>query len=310
MDGGLSAPQCIQDLGLEQPEPPELAPRGLETPLAPEQWRASLETLGRSRSPLIESPLPIPVVEEEQRVIGVDASALPVGATRRGVVVAVRAVVVSKTRSSAYSVKRLGPIPFIIPHERMQDGEPQDPLTLLEALARNRVLTRAAVSIVLLDGRLQPSRGERSLWQGLLAMARARRNTVISLSKEPIPPYTSLSRSVRGFEPPFVAGVRGLQRRGSPGAVFAVRLAAPGLVFLSTHCPPKPVEEAARDYGRVLYNDIVEAGYPETLRLAHIFAKLTPLEAIAVRHAVQERTGVEVQKQSDVRRMLFGPLWS
>jgi hypothetical protein len=58
---------------------------------------------------------------------------------------------------------------------------------------------------------------------------------------------------------------------------------------------------------KLLGNDLIVDNYPETLRLAHIYARFSANEVIAMQRYVSERYGLRILRRPHVRQVLFGP---
>ncbi|HWY28356.1 MAG TPA: hypothetical protein VNW25_03755, partial [Candidatus Sulfotelmatobacter sp.] len=59
--------------------------------------------------------------------------------------------------------------------------------------------------------------------------------------------------------------------------------------------------------GRIAGTDVIFHGYPETLRIAHIFSTFTANEILAVQRFVASNHHVSLQARPNLRRSLFGP---
>jgi hypothetical protein len=258
-------------------------------------------------SPLeeVEPPEPLevcalPRCDEETTVVGLDTTALTLGECESGAIVAVRAAMVTKARSTKYRAKRFGPMPFLIPFISDQDHS-IDPMSLLEACIKDYVSGHVSNSIILWDGRLQLLEG---FVEGL-ECARRNGNVIIALSKDAISHHHPLYEKIRGAGSPFVAILSDDRSK----SVVAAQLEAEGLVFKAECFPSKGHEEIAQDFARIVGNDLLGSGYPETLRLAHILCKFTATEVIGLRQAVLDKTSIAIRRKNDARRILFGGLW-
>jgi hypothetical protein len=58
---------------------------------------------------------------------------------------------------------------------------------------------------------------------------------------------------------------------------------------------------------KLLGNDILTQGYPETLRLAHILCTFTANEVIAMQHFIARKYGLRIINRPDMHKLLFGP---
>jgi len=58
---------------------------------------------------------------------------------------------------------------------------------------------------------------------------------------------------------------------------------------------------------RLIASDVVMQGYPETLRLAHIFSTFTANDVIATQRYLAYAYGLRIAPRFNIRKCLFGP---
>jgi len=265
-------------------------------------------TVGLNRFPQLEEaehaePIDIcalPRCDDETTIVGLDATTLTLGECEGGAIVAVRAAMVSKVRSTTYRAKRFGPMPFLVPFVS-DEAHSQDPMSFLEAYIKDYVSGHVSNSIILWDGRLQLIDD----FVDGLECARRNGNVIVALSKDAISRYHPIYEMVGEVECPFVA----ILSEDRSKAVVAVRLEDDGLVLKAEYFPSKAHEKVAEDFARIVGNDLLGSGYPETLRLAHILCKFSSTEVIGLRQAVLDKTSIEVRRKNDARKIIFGGLW-
>jgi len=68
-----------------------------------------------------------------------------------------------------------------------------------------------------------------------------------------------------------------------------------------------PPEERIEAMNRLIASDVVAQGYPETLRLAHIFSTFTANDVIAVQRHLAFTHGLRIAPRFNLRKSLFGP---
>jgi hypothetical protein len=68
-----------------------------------------------------------------------------------------------------------------------------------------------------------------------------------------------------------------------------------------------PQDTRIEAMNRLIASDIVMQGYPETLRLAHIFSAFTGNEVIAVQRYLAFAHGLRISPRFNLRKSLFGP---
>lgn len=242
----------------------------------------------------------IPRCDDETTIVGLDATALTLGECEGGAIVAVRAAMVLKVRSTMYRAKRFGPMPFLVPFVS-DEAHSQDPMSFLEAYIKDYVSGHVSNSIILWDGRLQLIDD----FVDGLECARRNGNVIVALSKDAISHYHPIYERIGEVEYPFVA----ILSEDRSKAVVAVRLEDDGLVLKAEYFPSKAHEKVAEDFAKIVGNDLLGSGYPETLRLAHILCKFSTAEVIGLRQAVLNKTSIEVRRKNDARKIIFGGLW-
>lgn len=272
-------------------------------------------------------------------VAAVDVSSISVGETTEGAVIAVRGAVVHK-HGPRYHYVRLGPFPFHITEQNkyeiyrlfrrdLCESETLAFQQLTMAPDTVRLQTRMAS---VLEKWLQTSLGlslhnNLILWDGsltagtpgtpvhflkrLLETARKNKNTVLAFSK-----FTRLrlwgrhfSDLLREHQPPCVFPIEEpLTRRGSMTQLGRIYIAKLGRqVFRLDVDREVSVEQAVVAVERLIGNDLLVGGYPETLRLAHILCTFTANEVVGIQRYLARRFKLKMIVRPNVRRVLFGP---
>jgi hypothetical protein len=91
------------------------------------------------------------------------------------------------------------------------------------------------------------------------------------------------------------------------GRVYVAKLALGGFTFRLDIDRQVPVEGALETVSRLSGCDLVEQGYPETLRLAHILSAFTANEVIGIQRFIARNYGLRITSQPNLRKSLFGP---
>jgi len=91
------------------------------------------------------------------------------------------------------------------------------------------------------------------------------------------------------------------------GRVFVGKLARSAFAFRIDVDRETPRPEIANEVSQLVGTDIVDQGYPETLRLAHILATFTASDVLAMQAFAVGRFGVQLVPRVALRRSLFGP---
>jgi hypothetical protein len=91
------------------------------------------------------------------------------------------------------------------------------------------------------------------------------------------------------------------------GRVFVGKLAKSGFTFRIDVDREISVDETKRHVCDLVGTDIVDQGYPETLRFAHILATFTAGDVLAMQAFAAARLGAQLIPKLALRRSLFGP---
>jgi len=254
-------------------------------------------------------------------VAAVDVSSRGIGWTGRGAIYALRGTIVWR-EEGAYRYLRCGPYLIHLKSTHFSPyGEqgcslptPNTQNTLERELQRY-VCRSAKDAIILFDGCLEAAlSGEQGALKKILDSAAGNRNTVIAVTKE-----TNLSFSggkitsfLEGLQSPCIIDLDDLVAEWSKpfrlfGRVFVGRMAWGGYGFRLDVDRRLTVGEAAEAVGRLMGNDLMVQGYPETLRLAHILSFFTPAEVIGLQRFLVESYGLTPSRTQPLRRLLFGP---
>lgn len=91
------------------------------------------------------------------------------------------------------------------------------------------------------------------------------------------------------------------------GRVFVGKLARSGFAFRTDVDREIPMSDIVNGMRELTGTDIVDQGYPETLRMAHILATFTGSDVLAIQAFAEARFGVQLIPKLVLRRSLFGP---
>jgi len=281
-------------------------------------------------------PIPLKPTPSETPIVAVDVSSLTIGETEAGVLCAVRGAVVWKA-DGRYRYLRLGPFPFHITEENKAEiynflrrlyfassKEVRAPSlvnmqarigNLLERWIQMSVCNTFQGSIILWDGSLTAGTVDSPVHvvSHLLDVARSRLNTVLAFSKMTRLRLWGrrLTDLVRDYPPPCLLEVDGYALPSSPirflGRIYVAKFTRGGYSFRLDVDHRLPEERGLRAIEQLLGNDLVVQGYPETLRLAHIFSTFTANEVIGIQRFVAKRYGLRIINRLNVHRILFGP---
>ncbi|HZY47329.1 MAG TPA: DNA double-strand break repair nuclease NurA [Candidatus Bathyarchaeia archaeon] len=285
--------------------------------------------LGLKRSPINPS-------RENVTIAACDASSVKIGETETGMIFAIRAVAVWRLPDRV-AFTRWGPLLFHIPNsdgqqERYRDDESRAfgglsvktlrVLTKLRNHVERWVQEELAISvkdgIVLLDGSLTAGTPDNpsSRVQRILSTARKNDSIVVALSKST--QLTVGGKNILGFSDaekiPHIIDITSIVESEYPpypirflGRVCVSKLSPDGFLFRTDIDRDVDDESSLKALGRVAGTDVIFHGYPETLRIAHIFSTFTANEILAVQRFVASNHRVNLQARPSLRRSLFGP---
>ena len=264
-------------------------------------------------------------------VAAIDTSTIRLGELEDGVLCALRGAAVILERNQ-YKFMRYGPLLFSLGNPLNVDEiaglgisvftSPNVDLLLrrvrssLERWLQLSVCRSLSNALVLLDGSLIAVPESSGEMRNILAIARRSNNLVIAISKNTQlrlhgKPITVL---LKQKEEPCLLNVDEQIRNqfaSSPieflGRVFVGKLATFAFPFRLDIDRGASVEDSVDGLEQLTGTDIVDQGYPETLRLAHILSTFTAGDVLAIQSLAQMRFGVQLMPKVALRRSLFGP---
>lgn len=265
-------------------------------------------------------------VAEMVMVAAVDSSCVKVAETEEGCLYAIKCGIATAIGGRALMHFRIGPVLFYLSGDSVHESEIEHRLAKMifmdDEMAKRLVRVRAerAVqmelashlvgAIILVDGSLRSSIFEEK--RKSIAMiseeAALRRNTIIGLSKA-----TRIRALARAGAPlSKIPGPAFLEvdmivkslTRNSVGSNLMVRLDGSGPVLRADIVCGSGLES----FARLVANDAISAGYPETLRLAHHVSTFSGTELTCLRSHVLNNYDVTELAAEDVRRTLLGSI--
>jgi hypothetical protein len=287
--------------------------------------------------PISPKVIQVQPIWEETEIAAVDVSSINIGETSQGVLIAIRGAIVWKIRRR-YQYLRLGPFLF-----HLTEGNKNHIFNLLRkydfgfsngisAPDFARLQTRIASifehriqmdlcglssnSLILLDGSLTGGTPEapEGIIAKLLQTARAKVNTVLAFSKSSRLHFKGrcLSDIASRYNPPCLVKIGcGLEPRVGSfrlfGDIYVAKLSKGGVSFRLDVDRELQQSQAVDSVRRLLGNELVYQGYPETLRLAHIYSTFTANEVIAMQRYIMQQPRLQIVVRSNLRRLLFGP---
>ncbi|HTY75046.1 MAG TPA: DNA double-strand break repair nuclease NurA [Candidatus Nanoarchaeia archaeon] len=287
---------------------------------------------------LKRQPLPLTPRHQETTISAVDTSTIKIGETTTGIVIAIRGATVWKQNRN-YKYQRFGPLIFHITEENKNavynnlerdyfNGQntssrqsaptlfqmPTRLASLLERLLQTTLAKKLTNGLILFDGSLTSGTIDTPVHRlrEILSAARMNQNTVLAFSKA-----TSLRSN--GFlitdllpekETPYLLETTGLRFKPPTillGDVYVARLNKANMAFRLDIDHDLSFQSHLEAVEKLLGNDVLQHGYPETLRLAHILCTFTANEVLAMQHFITRRHGIQIINRPDMHRLLFGP---
>ena len=297
------------------------------------QQNISPDLDGKTLSTLLT---PLTPIEDETPVIGIDVSGIRIGETETGVLCAVRGAVVWNLNRH-YRYLRIGPFPFHVTEENKRElfshlesssyPEMNVRLTSLsEAIGRlcnqverwiqTSVSYSANGSIILWDGSMTTGVPGSTLDEVsyILKTARKQGNLVLAFTKVTTIRFLGwrITDMVANREAPCLFEVEELPLSISKiahllGRIYVAKLAAGGSAFRLDVDKALTREDGVKAVQRLLGNELMFQGYPECLRLAHIYSTFTANDVIGIQSFLAHEYGLMIVPRNNMRKTLFGP---
>ncbi|MEM3476196.1 MAG: DNA double-strand break repair nuclease NurA [Candidatus Bathyarchaeia archaeon] len=284
----------------------------------------------------LNEPILINPIYEDSTIVAIDVSSIKIGETNNGVICAIRGAIVWKNKEGV-NFFRCGPLLFHINSfiiERLyNNGGFKDTLlefpvgvvsrlrNLLERFIQGNVCNYFRDSIILFDGSLiagTPDNPVTNLNQ-ILAKARENRNTVLAISKTTKIGFSGikLTELLKKIKGPCILdideNVKALFSNHPVqllGKVYAAKLSIRGLSFRLDIDKKISFKDAMNSLGKLIVNDVIDQGYPDTLRLAHILSSFTQSDVIGIQRFLSKRFKIQMIPKINLRKILFGPFGS
>jgi hypothetical protein len=280
--------------------------------------------------------IPLKPAKEETIIVAIDVSSIKIGETNEGIICAIRGTIVWKEKNK-YKYLRIGPFPLHITEENKTEiyqllrqqslSMPIEPLShsnlinmplklgnLLERWIKMEIACTSQNSIILWDGSLTAGTNDnptKTIAQ-ILEISRNRLNTVLAFSKTTqIRLQGHQITDLTGHcKPPYLLQINGFPTTAGPihllGDVHVAKLTSNRLSFRLDIDKEITSEQQIEAVQRLLGNDILFYGYPETLRLAHIYSTFTATEVIGIQRFLTKQCKMEMINRPNIRRILFG----
>ncbi|MEM3700679.1 MAG: hypothetical protein QXL57_07440 [Candidatus Bathyarchaeia archaeon] len=280
-------------------------------------------------------PIPLKPKQEPTIIAAVDTSSIKIGETSTGILIAIRGANVWK-QNRTYRYMRLGPFILHITEENKKEvycalqnalnpsnenhlnspnmqQMPNRLASLLERWLQKMLSKTLNNSLILFDGSLTsgtPDTPTKTMKE-ILETARKRENTVLAFSK-----MTNLrlnghiiTEILPTHKPPYMIEAFGLKAKPPIvlfGDIYIAKLSKGNCAFRLDIDKETPLPQRIEAVEKLLGNDLLTQGYPETLRLAHILCTFTANEVLAMQHFITRKCGVKIINRPDMHKLLFG----
>jgi hypothetical protein len=279
---------------------------------------------------------PLTPIYDGTPIVGIDVSGIKIGETEIGIICAIRGTIVWNLNQH-YKYLRIGPFPFHITEENKRelfsnlDGghfpEMDMRLTtlseticrlcnLVERWIQTGISYSANETVILWDGSLTTGASGSTVNEvsHILKTARRQENSVLAFSKATTIRFLGwrITDLVAKHEPPCLFEVEDLPLSISKntrllGRIYVAKLAAGGSAFRLDIDRALLREDGVKAVQRLLGNELMFQGYPESLRLAHIYSTFTANDVIGIQNFLTHEYGLRIIPRNNIRKALFGP---
>jgi hypothetical protein len=290
-----------------------------------------------SKLQLKNKPIYLNAINQKTSIGAVDTSTIKIGETRKGILIAIRGAITQR-QNKKYRYTRVGPFIFHITEKNRNQiyGElekscfrtttkrhlnkpnlmqiPMYIASLLERWLQNSLTKRIKNGIILFDGSLTSGTNESPLYclKDILNKAKKNNNTILAFSK--ITKLRSngylITDKLPDYDPPYIIETIGVSNK-LPfvllGDIYVAKLMKTNYAFRMDIDKEIPFLTRKEAIERLLGNDFLIHGYPETLRLAHVLCTFTANEVVAVKHFLTNKHGIRIINRPDMHKILFGP---
>ena len=283
-----------------------------------------------------EQVIPLQPLPSSRPVVAVDTSTIKLGELADGSLCALRGAVVL-LENGHYKYVRYGPLVFSLGEGSLSaftnfanlgltpfsgqldiDSLLKRIRNVLERWLQFNVSSSIANAFILIDGSLTtgtPDNPSREV-ERILETARRGGSVVIAISKKTklrIDNASITDLLERNSEPCILNVDEDITDQFPPypvrflGRVFVGKLEKSGYPFRMDVDREISMDETVKAFQQLTGTDIVDQGYPETLRLAHILSTFTASDVLAMQAFAAARFGVQLIPKLALRRSLFGP---
>jgi hypothetical protein len=286
---------------------------------------------------LKHTPITLKPNHQETIIAAIDTSAIKIGETTTGILVAIRGATTWK-QNGTYKYTRMGPFIFHITEDNKNHlyntlehayfsttygsshqaapnimQMPTRLASLLERWLQTMLAKTVKQGVLLFDGSLTcgtPETPTQRLRE-ILSYARRNQSTVLAFSKATTLRANGLliTEQLPNRDPPYLLETSGLHSKPPMmllGDVYVARLNRANLAFRLDIDKETGETQRLDSLQKLLGNDLYTQSYPETLRLSHILCTFTANEVLAIKHFITRKHGIQIINRPDMHRLLFG----
>ncbi|MCW3998303.1 MAG: DNA double-strand break repair nuclease NurA [Candidatus Bathyarchaeota archaeon] len=290
-----------------------------------------------SKLQLRSNPIKLIPICKNTTIGAVDTSTIKIGETRKGILIAIRGAIIQR-QNKKYRYTRVGPFIFHITernrnqiyneleracfrtHIERQSNKPnllQLPMyiaSLLERWLKDSLVKRIKNGLILFDGSLVSGTIDSPLYymKHILNQAKKNDSTILAFSK--ITKLRSngylITERLPRYDPPYILETNGVSAKLPIvllGDIYVAKLNKTNYAFRLDIDKDLTFQVRKKAVERLLGNDFLIHGYPETLRLAHVLCTFTANEIVAVKHFLTSKHGIRIINRPDMHKILFGP---
>jgi hypothetical protein len=269
-------------------------------------------------------------LKEETTVLGVDSSSIQIAETEEGAIYAVKSGIATASLGKILAHFKIGPMLFYLSEDALKHSELDHriiKLVILDSESAKRLIrirVERAIqlelshhfsgSILLVDGSLRSSVFEHRLHtlKKVVEDCSLYKNTIVGLSKSTkIRILDKISHPLTKIKGPGFMDVDLIIKsltRNTIGDGLLVR-------FGSNYTSPilradisTSDQDRGRSLGKILGNDSIARGYPETLQLAHHISTFTTTEISCLKSHILNKYDVIELVPEDIRTKLLGSI--
>jgi len=259
------------------------------------------------------------------KVVGIDTTCRRIGRTRSGFLCALRGTVAWRD-DYAYRYQRYGPLLFhmngrnsgLLGNRQTDSALLMGVEALFEREIQSQVCHHFKDSIILLDGCLATHGSDPAEKAGrleaALSVARRNGNSVLAFSKHTRICVGERDASTLLDNWPhhcilYVGDLASEQFKTLKllGHTFIAKLSPTGYSFRMDIDKELGLLTAVATVQKLMGSEVIVQGYPEVLRLAHIFSIFTAMEVLGIQRFLAAHYGLRIERPRHTRRLLFGP---